>query len=484
MGADMAKASPTARQSVRHGDVRVERLAAQLRESAPPGEPGDQRRYVAHGLLAGSAHHSERELLAEARRLLGDEPGARNGRPPAEQNRRILATRASVVRPRPIQWLWRDRVPLGAVTLLTGRQGLGKSTLLAGCAADLSRGRLEGEAADVLLVSYEDHAETTIAPRLLAAGADLGRVHLLGASENGTPDLVSLPDDLELIAEHAQRIGARLLVIDPLVAALPAKIDAHRDQDVRRALVPLAQLAEAADLAIIAAIHLRKGGAAEALDRVSGSIAFTAAARSVLAFGADPADDEGPSRILAHAKSNVGRLARSLAFRLEGATVEAAGEHIETSRLVLMGECDTQARDVLSPSPPPDLTDTDLAADWLADELADGEWHPSREVKARAKQADHTERTLHRARVRLGIEDRREGFPAVSEWRLPVVPPLAGTGGATVGGTTDETRINSRDSTPATPQLCQVADPGTTEAEEAEREAAGLGLAAYDQEGR
>jgi len=56
---------------------------------------------------------------------------------------------------------------------------------------------------------------------------------------------------------------------------------------------------------------------AEALARTVGSVAFTAAARSVIAFGYDPDDEDSAhsgSRVLAHAKSNVGPLAQSLAY--------------------------------------------------------------------------------------------------------------------------------------------------------------------------
>ena len=44
----------------------------------------------------------------------------------------------------PPRWLWRGKVPEGAVTLLAGRPKLGKSLLAIWLAAQLSRGLLEG----------------------------------------------------------------------------------------------------------------------------------------------------------------------------------------------------------------------------------------------------------------------------------------------------------------------------------------------------
>jgi hypothetical protein len=46
---------------------------------------------------------------------------------------------------------------------------------------------------------------------------------------------VTLADD-EVIAERILLVGAKLVVVDVLMAYLPSKVDAHRDQDVRGVL--------------------------------------------------------------------------------------------------------------------------------------------------------------------------------------------------------------------------------------------------------
>lgn len=364
-------------------------------------------------------------------------------------------------------------MPLGAVTLLAGRQGLGKSTLLADITARLTRGNLtgdlHGQPTAVLIASYEDTYESTTVPRLLAAGADLDLAVGLDLLEDGRPALLSLPSDLDLIAAAARRYKAGALLIDPLMAGLSGGVDSHRDQDVRRALAPLAQLAADADMAILAVLHLRKGAASDALDRISGSVAFTAAARSVLAFGRGDEEEDGPSRVLAHAKSNLGPLAPSLAYRIEPATVHHADLDISTSRLSFEGECEIGAGALLSPPPAEDRSEVEIAAEWLADELADGEWHGSRAVKAGARAAGIRERTLQRAMRQLGVEDRREGFPAVSEWRLPVAPrEVGGTTGGVPGATEDfgsvEAKMDGK-----SPQSRQGAHAGATSPNEGGR---------------
>ncbi len=350
---------------------------------------------------------------------------------------------ASAIRPEAVRWLWDLRIPLGTLTLLAGRQGLGKSTLATELAARASRGELDGDLrgqpVGVLLVSFEDHAPSKIVPRLMAANADLERVRLVSVAQQDG-DLVTLPSDLGEIERAAHEHGARLLVVDPVVASLPAAIDAHRDQDVRRALAPLGQLAERCDLAALGLIHWNKASGADALMRVSGSTAFTAAARSVLAFGTDPSDgdsDDESSRVLAHAKSNLGRCAPSLACRIEGREVDLDdGSMIATSRLVILGACDVRAHELFSVRHPDERSKLEEAIEFLTDELCAGEWRPKPELDAAAAAAGVAARTLARARKRLGVEVRREGFPSITQWRLAVVPSTAGTTGTPDVGTT------------------------------------------------
>lgn len=369
-------------------------------------------------------HRGDAELLSD---FVGET--AANGRV-------LLVESFAEVHAQPTRWLWRSRIPLGAVSLLVGREKLGKSTLTVELAARASRGDLDGdllgEPARTLIVSYEDNGATTIKPRLVAAGADVEFVSQLRAETDGAPDLVSLPGDVERIGEIACELGVRLIVVDPLSASLGGGIDSHRDQDVRRALAPLARLAEAEGLAVVAVGHWNKAQSIDPLSRVLGSRGLTAAARSVLAFGQPPDAPEGsPERVLAHVACNVGPEAPSLACRVEGRHVLAGGETLDTSRLVLGGEVDLRASDLLATRNARERTETDEASEWLADELTGGAWHRSADVKDRAKEHGISGKTLRRARERLGIEARRNGFPAISEWRLPVVPLSSTSQGTT-----------------------------------------------------
>jgi len=61
--------------------------------------------------------------------------------------RHVVLTSADTIRPRPVFWLWKNRLALGTLGLLAGREGVGKSTLGYWIAARITRGDLFGSPA-------------------------------------------------------------------------------------------------------------------------------------------------------------------------------------------------------------------------------------------------------------------------------------------------------------------------------------------------
>lgn len=345
----------------------------------------------------------------------------------------VALTWARDVRPQSVHWLWRGWLPLGTVSLLVGREGLGKSQILVDRVARLSRGELEGdlsgEPATALVASAEDAIAQVLVPRLIAAGADLERVAFVSVGSEATGGTLALPDDIDAIARRAVETAARLIVIDPLVAYIPGSTNTWRDQHVRRVLAPLAALAEACDLAVLGVMHLNKDQAKDALARVGGSVGFTAAARSVLLLGRDPADEEGDRgsrRVLAHAKCNLAPLAGSLAIRIEGRRIgdTDVDAPIETSCAVFVGESAVGADDLVRHRDSDERSAEDAASDFLLAELDDGELAVV-ELKRRAEDAGLSWRTIERAKARLGIKARKEG----RQWLWPLPTPPTPVGG-------------------------------------------------------
>src|SRR6516225_9389976 len=109
------------------------------------------------------------------------------GLPPQTCGPALITQCAADVTPQPVEWLWPGRVALGKLTLIAGEAGLGKSQLSVAMVAAVTTGGPwpcgEGQAplGSAIVLSAEDGAADTIVPRLLAAGADLTRVHLVSA---------------------------------------------------------------------------------------------------------------------------------------------------------------------------------------------------------------------------------------------------------------------------------------------------------------
>lgn len=340
-----------------------------------------------------------------------------------------LTTPAADVRPEGLRWLWRDRIPLGKLTLLAGDGGLGKSTLTIALAAQLSHGSLDGElkgeAAGTLILSTEDDAADTIVPRLMAAGADLSRVHVQAEDPESGYAPVSLPDDQEALVDVVETLGVRLVVFDPLTAFLSERVDSFKDQSVRRALGPVTAFARQRGVAVVGIMHLNRREGAEVSSRISGSSGFRNAARSVLIFGADPDDPEAPDgsrRVIAQEKANLSRPGlASVVCRIEGATVRAAnGASIETSRLVIVGNSTASARDVLARRGADRAEDRSQAEVFLMEALANGA-RLSREVEGEGAPLGLTPKMLRTARQKLGVVVSQRG--RAWWWELPGTSP-------------------------------------------------------------
>jgi len=325
----------------------------------------------------------------------------------------ICTTRLSDVTPKAVSWLWPSRIPRGKVTVLDGDPGLGKSTLLLDLGARVSTGKQMpdgswGASGRMLLISAEDDVADTIQPRLVAAGADLSRIEVVTEirDEDGLR-LPELPRDLDAFEAAVQRHAAVLVIVDPLMAYLGAKVDSHRDQDVRRVLAGLRGVAERTGAAVVLVRHLNKSVASvNPLYRGGGSIGIVGAARSGLLVAKDPQDPG--RRILAVTKANLSACPPSIAFQLvqsgEGvAAVEWLGEssHKADDLLVVAAEGPPAARAA--------------AVEFLRCALAEGPVAVDA-LKVQTRAAGLAWRTVQRAKTQLDVQARRRGFGAGGEW--------------------------------------------------------------------
>lgn len=347
-----------------------------------------------------------------------------------ENDGRVTLKRYDSIERKVARWLWEGRIPRGALTVLVGDPGLGKSQLTARLAQMVT-----ANGGIVVIASAEDSPAHTIVPRLVAAGADLGLVHHVAlVDEHGVEGDIRLPKDIALLRAQVEAIGGvDLFVIDPVMAHMGERIDSYKDADVRKALSPLAQFAQDFDCAVVAVAHLNKGASTNATYRVGGSIGFTAAARSVLVLGRDPDDTSGrgPHRILANTKNNLGPEAPSLRCTVEPVLLDpvVVDGHVRqplatTSKIVIGDETEVTGAQLLAAgSGDPSggaRTAVDEAKQFLLAQLDSGPVR-SKDLLAAATRSGITEITLRRAKDALSVvaKQRTGAQHAGWIWMLP-----------------------------------------------------------------
>ena len=228
---------------------------------------------------------------------------------------------ASMVEWKDIQWLvgWEGFFPIGGIAHLAGMPGVNKSTLTSRVAAEVSKRR------GVMMITSEDSKESVIVPRLVAAGANLDRVHF-------PMKHLTLPHDQEAIEHFVQDLEIGLVVIDPVEAHLDGSVDSYKNQSIRSALAPLAFMADVMHVAVILVGHPTKGKERDPMLRVGGSIGIPGLARSAMIMGNHPDHPmEVGMRVLASYKGNWAQRPKSRAFTIRAANngsifLDSAGE--------------------------------------------------------------------------------------------------------------------------------------------------------------
>jgi hypothetical protein len=337
---------------------------------------------------------------------------------------------ASAVTPKKVDWLWRGRLPLAKVVVFEGDPDEGKSTTAIDIAARVTTGAAMPDgnpgipASGAVIVSLEDGIDDTIVPRFMAAKADLSKVRIIQTIKgpDGIDRTPTLPVDLPEIEAAIKDVGARILVIDPLVATLASDTNSFRDQDIRRVLAPLAVLADANGVLAIVIRHLNKGSNPNPKYRGGGSIGILGAARAAFLFAESP--DKDGSKIMAAVKTNLCAKPPAMRYALRGRQVDFKGP-IDTVAVEWQGESAHTAKALLAEGEgQEDLNALAEAKDFLAEVLKDGPQDSAavlREAKIAGIASEKSRRTLDRAKAILGVKSRKVGIGSGQhwEWELP-----------------------------------------------------------------
>ena len=331
------------------------------------------------------------------------------------------------ITPVPIRWLWDGWLAAGKTHILGGAPGVGKSTLALSLAAVLSIGGRwpDGQRArpgSVAIWSGEDDPRDTLAPRLLASGADMGRIFFVDSVFDGLERRSFDParDMAPLRRKLLEVGGIRLLIVDPVVSAIAG--DSHKNAEVRRGLQPLADLAESLDCALLGITHFSKGTRGnDPVERLNGSIALGAVARVVLVAAKHQApDEEGRvSRVLCRAKSNIGPDGGGFAYDLHQDELAAYPGVFASS--VLWGETlEGSARELLGVAEAGGEGEgSGKAAERFLSETLSAGTVSARQLTEEAESEGIPKTTLWRIAKKMGVIKEKGSMSGGWYWRLP-----------------------------------------------------------------
>lgn len=324
-------------------------------------------------------------------------------------------------------WAWayggRGRIQLGTLALFAGRPGAGKSTAARWFAAQATLGRLEGiwdgKPQHVAYIAAEESARYTIGPGLLAAGADMSRIHFPTVLSDGEPTkLLSTLDELHIV-EYLRINRITVVIVDPLMSTVTATTDINKNNEVRSQVEPWSRIADTIDGVVLGIAHLRKNATGDVVAAVTGSSAFGEIARAVFGFAKNHEDD---TRVMSQHKNSTGYEDLSLTYLIEStAVMVGTGETAEVGAFSITGNSELTVEDILSDSTMAGGANLECQR-WLEDYLTQQGASASKDAKAEAHKAiGVSASSVDRAAKKLKVIVESNGFPRRTYWSLPEV---------------------------------------------------------------
>lgn len=224
------------------------------------------------------------------------------------------------------RWLWDSMIPANAVSLLAGAGGSSKSTLALHLAAQVTRGRLQGDyygtPKGVVYLTKENDPSTGLHPKLMVAGADMSRMFVMGGAKS-----VNVANDAHRreLLDFARTNDVALIVLDPLMVFLDGMKNSY--SGTQHVLTKLNEACAKEGIALVGINHLTKGGKKPDATSMMGNMALSATARHVVMVG--KTEDEC---LVGVVKSNVGPTKHGWLFNVR---YEAIGEDEELGGRVI-----------------------------------------------------------------------------------------------------------------------------------------------------
>jgi putative DNA primase/helicase len=349
---------------------------------------------------------------------------------PAPESGEYTVEKLSSIVPKPLTWLWPGRIPKGKLTVFAGNPGVGKGLATCSLAAIATTGGMfpdepicDRDPIEVLMMFCEDDAEDTVVPRLMAAGADLTRIsrikaNVVGADSTKSERELAFDTDLKILKHFlAANPSVKLVIVDPVSSYL-GRTKPNDEQEVRRVLVPLADLANETGVTFVLVAHFNKRSDVSALHKILGAVAMTGVARAAWMFTADDDDEDSERYLMLQGKLNVGKKQKGLEYTI--GSKQVLPEPAESTGMIVWGNATDVTADKALGSigafKDESGNKVKVTGGWLRN-LIGTEGHLATEIFEAAKAAGISEKTLRRAKTELGVVSEKSAGGWF--WRMP-----------------------------------------------------------------
>lgn len=330
----------------------------------------------------------------------------------------LTIKKASEYKESRIEWLWEKYLTRGKLHILAGQPGTAKTTIALDIAARITNGLSfpDGfqinKAGSVVIWSDEDSIEDVLKPRLIAANANLDKVFFIDSINFGDNKnrAIDPSTDLRQLYNSFPDQSIDLIIFDPITSVI--KGDSNKQVDVRDSLRWVTELAEKKSCAILGITHFTKGTAGSSpVERITGSVAFSALARIALATFVSPNSDR---KVFCIAKSNLGIDRGGFEFIVEQVTIS---KNISASKISWLKELDKSAYQITHDlNRKEDQRLNHSAIDLLQSILETGS-QESNYVKQAMKSQGYSDKQTRTARTNLNIQIENVGTKTY--WSLP-----------------------------------------------------------------
>ncbi len=303
-------------------------------------------------------------------------------------------------------WLYPPYIPRGKVTLCAAYPGAGKTYLMCYTTACVSKGKqffdiipFEGVPENAIYITTEDGLGDTIKKRIRECGGDMSRIYSV---KDPKAELTFNNPELE---EIIKKVKPALLVMDPFQSFIGEDVEMNAANKTRASLNNLARLAEAYCTAVVLVCHFNKNNRGDAITRVIGSTDIVGLSRSYIAVGNVPKEQD--TKFMSHEKSSLLSRGKTKLFHIDP----------DNGGIVFDGDSDLTMDDYTAlrfdhSKKSPSLEAAKL---FLISNIP-GEKRLASELRNLAEANGFSYDTLNRARQKLNIESKKDGFGGACYW--------------------------------------------------------------------